>query len=192
MRKDRVCQDRVVPVLDPPDPPLAGAAVLLRQFRLDDAPAVSRACEASDIPTFTMMAEGLTVEGAREWIIGGLEWWPKGIARFAIVLPPSDVCVGQVGVQFDFAMRRAEAFYWVAPSARGRGVASEALDLVTRWAFADYDIARVQLATHLSNEASQRVAERCGFQREGVLRAWEPVKDSQPDVVMWSRLPTDQ
>ncbi len=181
-----------MPVLDPPDPPLSGAAVLLRLFRLSDAPAVSRACASSDIPMFTMMAEGLTVEGAGDWIARGLEWWPKGIARFAIVLPPSDVCVGQIGVQFDFKMRRAEAFYWVAPQARGRGVASEALDLVTRWAFARHDIARVQLATHLSNDASQRVAERCGFQREGVLRAWEPVKDSQPDVVMWSRLPADQ
>ena len=139
-----------------------------------------------------MMAEGLTVEGAGDWIARGLECWPKGSAPFAIVLPPSDVCVGHIGVQLDFGMRRAEAFYWVAPQARGRGVASEALELVTRWAFARHDIARVQLATHLANDASQRVAERCGFQREGVLRAWEPVKDSQPDVVMWSRLAADQ
>jgi RimJ/RimL family protein N-acetyltransferase len=50
---------------------------------------------------------------------------------------------------------------------------------------------RVQLVTHLDNERSQRVAERRGFSREGVLRAWEPVKDEQPDVVMWSRLASD-
>jgi RimJ/RimL family protein N-acetyltransferase len=62
---------------------------------------------------------------------------------------------------------------------------------VTEWAFRDHDVVRVQLVTHLENEPSQRVARRCGFRREGVLRAWEPVKDDQPDVVMWSRLATD-
>jgi ribosomal-protein-alanine N-acetyltransferase len=62
---------------------------------------------------------------------------------------------------------------------------------VTAWAFRDHAIVRVQLVNHLTNRASQRVAERSGFQREGVLRAWEPVKDDQPDVVMWSRLATD-
>lgn len=39
--------------------------------------------------------------------------------------------------------------------------------------------------------STTRVAERCGFSREGVLRAWEPVKDEQPDVVMWSRSVND-
>lgn len=62
---------------------------------------------------------------------------------------------------------------------------------MTEWAFRDHGIVRVQLVTHLDNERSQRVAERCGFRREGVLRAWEPVKDEQPDVVMWSRLIND-
>ena len=42
--------------------------------------------------------------------------------------------------------------------------------------------------TFVDNVASQRVAEGCGFVREGVLRAWEPVKDAQPDVVMYSRV----
>jgi RimJ/RimL family protein N-acetyltransferase len=50
---------------------------------------------------------------------------------------------------------------------------------------------RAHLITHLDNLASQRVAERCGYQREGVLRAWEPIKADQPDVVIWSRLASD-
>jgi hypothetical protein len=54
-----------------------------------------------------------------------------------------------------------------------------------------FDVVRVQLVTHLDNDASQRVAASCGFVREGVLRAWEPVKDDQPDLVMWSRLASD-
>ena len=180
-----------VPDLVPPDPPLAGPRVVLRPFRVGDAAAIAEACKDPDIPRFTMMPEGLTEEGAREWIEDGLEWWPRGLARFAVTLPPSAECAGQMGIQFDLPARRAEAFYWLDSRARGQGIASEALDLVTEWAFRDHDVVRVQLVTHLENEPSQRVARRCGFRREGVLRAWEPVKDDQPDVVMWSRLATD-
>lgn len=164
---------------------------MLRPFRVGDAPAVAASCRDPDIPRFTMMPEGLTETQAVEWIERGLEWWPRGLARFAIVVPPDDVCVGQIGLQLDLPARRAEAFYWLDRAVRGRGIAAEALELVTQWAFRDFDIMRVQLVTDLDNEASQAVARRCGFTREGVLRAWERVKDRQPDVVMFSRLPED-
>jgi [ribosomal protein S5]-alanine N-acetyltransferase len=108
-----------------------------------------------------------------------------------VTVPPSDECAGHVGIQFDFAARRAEAFYWLDRQVRGRGIAVEALSLVTVWAFRDYGVVRVQPVTRLDNKRSQRVAERCGFSREGVLRAWEPFKGEQPDVVMWSRLVND-
>jgi RimJ/RimL family protein N-acetyltransferase len=177
--------------LVPPDPPLAGAQVVLRPFRVGDAAAIAKSCQDPDIPRFTMMPKGMTEHQARQWVEQGLEWWPRGVARFAVTVPPSDECAGQVGIQFDFIARRAEAFYWLDDRLRGRGIAVEALNLVTEWALRDHGVVRAQLVTHLDNERSQRVAERCGFRREGVLRAWEPVKDEQPDVVMWSRLGSD-
>ena len=177
--------------LKPPDPPLAGPRVTLRPFRTGDARAVAEACRDPDIPRFTMLLTGLTEAQAAAWIEQGLAWWKRGIARFAIVVPPDDRCVGQIGLQVDLPARRAEAYYWLDRAVRGQGIASEALELVTRWAFRDFDVVRVQLATDLDNEASRRVAQRCGFTREGVLRAWEPVKDRQPDVVMFSRLRGD-
>jgi ribosomal-protein-alanine N-acetyltransferase len=178
-------------VLLPPDPPLAGIQAALRPFRVSDAAAIADSCRDPDIPRFTMMPEAMTEDQARQWVEHGLEWWPRGLARFAVTVPPSDECAGQMGIQFDFASRRAEAFYWLDRRVRGRGIAVEALNLVTEWAFRDYGIVRVQVVTHLDNERSQKVAERCGFSREGVLRAWEPVKDKQPDVVMWCRLVND-
>jgi RimJ/RimL family protein N-acetyltransferase len=178
-------------VLVPPDPPLAGRQTALRPFRVSDAAAIADSCRDPDIPRFTMMPEAMTEQQARHWVEQGLEWWPRGLARFAVTVPPSDECVGQIGIQFAFASRRAEAFYWLDRRVRGRGIASEALDLVTEWAFRDHGIVRVQLVTHLDNVRSQKVAEHCGFSREGVLRAWEPVKHEQPDVVMWSRLVND-
>ena len=171
-----------------PDPLLVGSSIALRPFRIDDAAAIADACRDPDIPRFTMMADGLTEAQAIEWVKDGHERWSAGVARFAIVAPPDDRCLGHVGVALDLDMRRAETFYWLERSARGNGFASEALELVTSWAFREFDIARCQLVTLPENVASQRVAERCGYVREGVLRAWEPVRDEQPDVVMYSRL----
>ena len=186
--RDTVPMDGLVP----PDPPLAGMHVALRPFRVSDAAAIADACRDPDIPRYTMMPELMTEAQARQWVEHGHSWWSRGLARFAVTMPPSDDCAGQMGMQFDFAARRAEAFYWLHPRARGRGIAVDALNLVTEWAFRDHAIVRVQLTTHLDNHRSQHVAQRCGFSREGVLRAWQPVKDEQPDLVMWSRLAGDR
>lgn len=177
--------------LQPPDPPLRGARTLLRPFRIDDAKAVAESCRDSDIPRYTLMLEDMSEQDARKWILRGIARWSLGVARFAVTLPPSDVCVGQVGMHLDFEARRAEAFYWLDRDARGQGIASEVLELVTRWAFTEHGMHRAQLVTHVDNEASHRVAERCGFKREGVLRGWEPIRGEQPDVVMFGRLRSD-
>ena len=66
----------------------------------------------------------------------------------------------------------------------------QALSLVSEWAFATMGW-RVNSSLISTTSAHKGSAERCGFGREGVLRAWEPVKDKQPDVVMWSRLVSD-
>ncbi|MDI3386493.1 GNAT family protein [Streptomyces sp. B-S-A8] len=65
--------------------------------------------------------------------------------------------------------RSAAVGYWVLPEARGRGVASRALTLVTDWAFT-LGVHRIALDHAVTNTASCRVAERCGFAHEGTLR----------------------
>ena len=174
-----------------PNPPLQKDRVALRPFETSDAPAISRACQDDAIPKFTFMPQNMTVEQAERWIQHRAERWPEGLASFAITLPDDDELLGQIGIFFEWQFNRAEAFYWLSSSARGRGMATAALELVTSWAFDTYAMVRVQLITHLENVASQAVAQRCGFTLEGTLRAWEPIKDAQPDVLMWSRLISD-
>ena len=74
---------------------------------------------------------------------------------------------------------------------RSRGAATIALRLVSRWAFERNGIHRLQLTTAPANMASQRVAERAGFTREGYLRAWMPMSGGRRDSLMFSPLPTD-
>jgi RimJ/RimL family protein N-acetyltransferase len=57
----------------------------------------------------------------------------------------------------------AEVSYWVTASARGRGVATEAVKLVVNWALS-VGFETVQLRTRSGNQASQAVALKAGFQ----------------------------
>ena len=182
---------RVAEIL-PPTVVLTGPRVRLRPFRVADAADIAQSCQDPDIPRFTFMPNDMTESQASEWVERRLELWSQGLFSFAITLAPEDRCVGQIGVFVEERFRRAETFYWLDRRVRGQGIVAEALDVVTRWAFDEHDIVRAHLITHLDNPASQRVAQQCGYQREGVLRAWEPIKDDQPDVVMWSRLASDR
>jgi RimJ/RimL family protein N-acetyltransferase len=173
-----------------PDPRLHAGRIALRQFRRDDARAVVAACADRDIMRFTFMKDGLTEPEAVAWIERSNEWWPLGHPRFAIVDGVDDHLLGQIGVAVNEHHRSAEAHYWVTAEERGRGVASLALGLVADWAFSN-GVERLFLLIHPENEPSHRVAGRCGFTREGVLREYEPFKGTRPDLASWSLLPRD-
>ena len=63
-----------------------------------------------------------------------------------------------------------ELSYYLAPRARGRGVATRAVSLLADWAEDELDLRRLELHVLAGNEASLRLAERLSFEREGVLR----------------------
>ena len=77
--------------------------------------------------------------------------------------------------------------YWLLPQARGRGLATRAVRLLSDWAFADLELARLRLFTEPENERSQRVAERCGFMRQGVLLAHDEIDGRMVDLVEFVR-----
>jgi RimJ/RimL family protein N-acetyltransferase len=87
--------------------------------------------------------------------------------------------------------RQAELGYVVAPHARGRGVATWALAALTRWGFAELEALRLELLISVENGASKRVAERCGYVREGVLRSLHVKAGVREDTEIWSRLASD-
>ena len=81
-----------------------------------------------------------------------------------------------------------ELGYALGPQARGRGVATEALRLLTRWAF-DEGMVRVVAGISVDNPASSRVVEKVGYTFEGVLRSVHHVNGSRMDLQSWSILP---
>ncbi len=111
---------------------------------------------------------------------------------FVIADAATNQGVGQIGLNLrNLDDGRASIYYWVVKSARGRGTAIHALRAVAAWALHDLGLPRLELTVEPWNAASIVTAERSGFRREGLLRAWQPVGTERPDVFMYSRLPGD-
>jgi RimJ/RimL family protein N-acetyltransferase len=130
------------------------------------------------------------------WVEGFERTWlerydqPDGVrAGFAIVDEAGGEFLGMAAlVKLDMDGREAEAGYIVAPSARGRGIASRALTLLTDWALDELGLLRVELRITVENEPSIHVAEKCGYEREGVLR-WVHFKQGRRnDIAVYARL----
>ena len=64
------------------------------------------------------------------------------------------------------------------------------LRALTEWAF-EQGIQRATLVINVDNPASERVAERCGYVREGVMRSVYLKDGRRNDATLWSRLPSD-
>jgi RimJ/RimL family protein N-acetyltransferase len=65
---------------------------------------------------------------------------------------------------------KAEVGYWVRTSRSGNGFICEAVAAMTAYAFQQLRAVRVELVTDEANLPSRKVAERCQFSLEGILR----------------------
>jgi RimJ/RimL family protein N-acetyltransferase len=160
-------------------------AILLRPFTRDDVPTIVAACQDPEIPRWTSVPSPYTEPDALGWLESNDE------EKFAVVDSVSGELLGSIGL-FARGDGIAEVGYWVKREARGRGVATRALGLVARWMFAaDDDLSRLELRADVENHSSQRVAEKAGFVREGVLRSSLALKGEWRDVVMYSLVRED-
>ena len=110
---------------------------------------------------------------------------------FAIEAPDGSLLGLAVAPRIEREAQTAELGYIVMPEVRGRGVATHALRLLTGWAFERGDLVRLELLIATTNEPSRKVAARCGFTREGVLRSLYFKQGRRQDTELWSRLATD-
>ena len=127
-------------------------------------------------------------------------WWTrleegrgrKSRETFAVIDGNGAGVLGIAGApRIDHEARTAELGYLIVPAARGRGVATEALRMLTTWAFSDLRALRLELLISVKNEPSKLVASRCGYVHEGVLRSLYLKDDVRWDTEIWSRLPSD-
>ena len=137
------------------------------------------------------------------------EPWPEGFERqwlqaytegvldgtrdgFAIEDAETGAFLGIAGlVAIEQDANQAEIGYIVVQEARGRGIATRALRLVTDYALGEVGLARVQLLISSDNAPSIRVAERCGYTHEGMFRSLYLKPGRRADMAVYSRLPGD-
>src|SRR3990172_4536404 len=82
--------------------------------------------------------------------------------------------------------------YWVRTSRTKQGVATAATLLLARFGFDELKLNRIEIVVATGNYASQRVAEKAGATREGVLRNRLILKGKPVvDAVMFSLIPKD-
>ena len=130
-----------------------------------------------------------TRHDAETYVRGCLDSGPERLP-FAIVDAETDALLGSIDLRLNEHRYRGHVGYWVAADARGRGVCTTALRLVTRMALEQLRVQRMELITDPDNVASQRVAEKVGYTREGVLRAHLLHPDGRlRDSLMFSLLP---
>jgi RimJ/RimL family protein N-acetyltransferase len=169
-----------------PDPPLSDGVVVLRPPDERDLPAIGRALTDPDI----VRAFGASGQSAEELLELNRRRWRNDEAATFAICDTAGVCCGHVFVNLA-PSRRATIGYWLLPEARRRGLATRSVRLLSAWALRTLDIARLGLLTEEWNRDSQRVAERAGFHREGVLRAWTEVDGRRVDNVCFSLLAQD-
>ncbi|HKG10775.1 MAG TPA: GNAT family protein [Gaiellaceae bacterium] len=175
--------------LKPPD--LRAEAFLLRPWRLDDLDQLVAAVQDPAVPRWTRVPEPYGLADGRAFIEATTKSWKDGTsAPFAVVDAADEQLLGSIGVRFH-EEGAATVGYWIARESRGRGIATEALRLVSRWVLTALGVERLELVTEPANIASQRVAERAGFRREGLLRRYLVVKGERRDCVMFSLLRDD-
>ena len=86
---------------------------------------------------------------------------------------------------------KAEVGYWIGKRYWNNGYATEALLAVVDFGFNSLELHRIYATTDITNVASQRVLQKSGFEREGVLRRDARRSGIWSDSVLFAILNTD-
>jgi RimJ/RimL family protein N-acetyltransferase len=164
---------------------LRDGSIVLRSWREDDIPAVYAACCDPEIQHWiSVIPRPYTLDHARDFVRGA-----DGPGRNQLAIVEHGRVVGSIALRIDDS-NTGRIGYWCASDARGRGIVTRALSRLCRYALHELGLGRLELITDPDNVASQRVAAKVGFQREGVLRAHLLHPDGRRrDSVMFSLLP---
>lgn len=176
----------------PPEPPLADDSIRLVPLRADHEAHLEALTRDPDVRTYTRVPTVVPEGFAARWLARYEEGWHDGSrAGFAIESLDGEFLGLGLFVDLNVEGRQAEIGYVVGPEARGRGVASRTLLLLTEWGFSELGLERIELWIDVSNAGSERVAERAGYTREGVLRSYWFKEEIRRDFGVWSRLRGD-
>ena len=173
-----------------PEPLPAAGAVRLRPFRSSDLPLVAELAADPYLPTIGSLPVPCSDEAGLAYVARQHDRLTTGTGySFAVVEGATGRGVGSAGLWLTAVTEgRASAGYGIAPSARRRGFATDALTALTGLGWTLPWLHRIELYIEPDNLDSVGTAERCGYLREGLLRSHQPIAGSRRDMLLYAAL----
>lgn len=146
--------------------------LVLRELRLSDAENIFAYFSKDEVTLFYDLATFTSVDQATELI----HIWKSRVEegqglRWAITLKGSDELIGTCGFHsMSIDNNRAEIGYEITPAYWGKGIASEAVQLMLDYGFNQLELHRIEAFIHPDHHVSRRVLLKNGMKTEGVLR----------------------
>ncbi|MGC5615349.1 GNAT family N-acetyltransferase [Georgenia sp. Z1491] len=169
-----------------PDTAPAHGGAVLRRPRTADAEMARELATDPYVPLIGTLPAHASSDEAIAWVERQRARYDDGAGfSFTIVERATGAAVGSCGLWLrELADGRASIGYSLVPSARGRGLATDALLALTAFAWTVPALHRVELRIEPGNTGSLAVAERAGYVREGVLRSHEEIGGRRVDMVI--------
>lgn len=150
---------------------LIGEDILLREFRQEDISGL-RSWVNDDSARFLGAAyiKPQTWEQTEAYLASLLRGDAGGL-NLVIADKTTRRYLGQISLMMiDQSARRAELAIVMAPDSAGKGYATQAIRVITRYAFEQLNLRRLYLQVHADNNRARHVYDKCGFAEEGRLR----------------------
>ena len=170
--------------------------ISIRRYQLTDIPLLYEAVRESisEIsPWLPWCHSDYSMEDSSAWVLSRDEAWANEVERsFVITDAHTGAFLGAVGLnQLNRDHQFANLGYWVRSSRAGRGVATTAALLTARFGLRTLALQRIEILAAVGNRPSQRVAEKAGAKKEGVVRNRLSIRGQPHDAVMYSLIPSD-
>lgn len=182
--------------MNPEDYQLSNGTILIRPHRMEDArPSFEAIVESIDElkPWMAWCHADLEFSEIEKWVESRPGTWLNDTDYdFAIIDLHQGMLIGTCGlVRLDFLNKRAELGYWIRTTQTRKGYATQASKLALKFAFDVLHLNRIEIIIDTTNMNSQKVAEKLGAKKEGLLRQRLNVHDAFRDVYLYSILAED-
>ncbi len=146
--------------------------LLLRKPRMDDAPAVFDGwAKYPEVTRFLTWHPHQSIEQSEALMKRSIDGWDGDTNfRYLLEIKESGALAGMIELRLEKEPFKMSFGYTGAYAQWGKGYMTEAVRASINWAFQQPDICRVYATADVENIPSQRVMEKAGLQREGLLR----------------------
>lgn len=160
---------------------------------MDELLAASRESSQEVYPWLEWCKPGYSLQDTEAWIRYQREMWSNNREfHFIVIDTDTRATLGGVGLNHLHPIDRfANLGYWMRTSQTGKGYATAAVRLVARFAFQETALLRLEIVINVANHASQRVAEKAGAHKEGVLRNRIFMHGATHDAILFSLIAQD-